>query len=74
MAKQVNSLTDQLRQHMRDALESGESLRGMARAVGIDVASLSRFLHGRGVTVQTLDRLGRHLKLRLVKETRTKGR
>ncbi|MBN1588363.1 MAG: helix-turn-helix transcriptional regulator [Pirellulales bacterium] len=59
------TLTNQLRQAVVD---SGETLGHLARETGIDKSALSRFVNGhRGLSMEALDALGKHLKLRIVK-------
>ncbi len=68
--KHREPLTTQLR---RLVAEAGESLSELSRATGLHKAALSRFLNGhRGVSMEGLDALGRHLDLRLVTGKRRK--
>lgn len=55
---------------MRKAIdESGESRYAIAKATGIDESALAKFYNGhRGITSDTLDRLGEYLGLRIVTE------
>lgn len=64
-------LTEQLRRVIRD---SGQSQYAICKALGIQFATLSRFLSGeRGLSMEALDKLGQHLDLEL-KQRPTKGR
>lgn len=55
---------------MREAIdESGESRYAIAKATGIDESALAKFYNRhRGITTDTLDRLGEYLGLRIVAE------
>lgn len=60
-------LTDQLREHIRQA---DFSQRQFAFRVGTDPAVLSRFLNGRGgLSMEVIDNVGKLLGLTLVAET-----
>ncbi len=64
------ALTDQLRGFV---VESGQSLGEISRATGLHVSALSRFVNGeRGVSMEGLDALGKHLGLKLTRERRPK--
>lgn len=54
---------------VRDAIvASGESRSGICRAAGLDQGAMSRFVAGRGgLSVASLDRLGVHLGLEVVR-------
>lgn len=57
-------LSDAVRKAIDD---SGESRYAIAKATGIDESALAKFYNGhRGITTDTLDRLGEHLGLRIV--------
>ena len=77
MNEKDESLTSQLR---RFVVESGQSLGQLSRATGLHVSALSRFVNGeRGLSMEGLDALGRHLGLELVarrpaKKGKPKGR
>lgn len=65
MPRRRLSISDALRKTIRD---SGESQIGIARATGVGQGSLSRFLAGRySLTLDTVDRLAKHLGLELRK-------
>jgi plasmid maintenance system antidote protein VapI len=72
MAKR-GKLSDQI----RDAVEHcGETRYAIAKATGIDQATLSRFVSGeRGLPMKTLDRLGEYLELTIMvnKQRQRKG-
>lgn len=59
---------------MRKAIaDSGESRYAIAKATGIDESALSKFYNGhRGITTDTLDRLGEYLGLRIVMDRKPK--
>ena len=58
------SLSDQFRAAIR---ECGHSRSEICEAIGIDATVLSRFLNGHcGLSLDTLDRLGRFLNLRIM--------
>jgi plasmid maintenance system antidote protein VapI len=71
----MRRLSDQLRTAI-DA--SGMSRYAVAKAIELDQATMSRFMSGKaGLSVETIDRLGELLGLRLVatkKPARGKGR
>lgn len=51
-------LTECIRQHVRDRIESGHSMRSVARDIDIEPSHLRRFLIGKaGVSTENLDRL-----------------
>lgn len=70
-----NPLSDQLRSAIRD---SGMSCYAVAKAIGLDQSVMSRFMAGKsGLSVETIDKLGMLLGLRLVatkKPVKGKGR
>lgn len=52
---------------VREAVRgSGLSLQELARRTGVDVAALSRFMNGTGLTLATFDKLAGELELRIV--------
>ena len=58
---QSRKLSDAVRQAI------GESRYAIAKATGIDESALGKFYNGhRGITTDTLDRLGEYLGLRIV--------
>ena len=62
--KAPKKLTDQLRAAVAD---SGMTLSDLARATGVDKSALSRFVNGeRGLSMEALDAIGEHLRLRIV--------
>lgn len=73
MARKQTKLSDQV----RDAIENcGETRYAIAKATGIDQATLCRFMGGKGgLSIPVLDTLGEYLGLRIVAEKRRrKGR
>ena len=66
MARKRTKLSDQLRQ----AIETcGKSRYWLSKETGIDEATLSRFMHGKGgLSMPVLDRLGECLGLRITME------
>lgn len=72
MAKKRFKLSDQIRQAVENC---GETRYAIAKATGIDQATLSRFMNGeRGLPMKTLDRLADHLDLNVVAgQRRRKG-
>ena len=71
----MGKLTDQL----REAIDgSGMSRYAVAKAIGLDQSTLSRFMSGKaGLALDTVDRLGELLGLKLVaakKPAKGKGR
>jgi hypothetical protein len=65
MAKRGDTLTDQLRQAIDD---SGLTRYRISMETGIDQAVLSKFCLGqRGLSMESLDTLGKFLGLRIVK-------
>jgi len=61
-------LTDQLREAIRS---SGESSSDICRATKVDPATISRFMRGeRGLSMEALNAIVRHLRLVLVRERR----
>jgi plasmid maintenance system antidote protein VapI len=68
MMKELLPLTEQLRQAI---LESGQTRYAIAKATGIGQDVLSRFVRGeRGLSMESLDKLGLYLGLRIVREGR----
>jgi len=69
MAKRRSiKLSDAVRKAIAD---SGESRYAIAKATGIDESALAKFYNGhRGVTTDTLDRLGEYLGLRIVVDSK----
>lgn len=61
-------LSDQLRKAIND---SGFTRYAIAKATGIDQSALCKFMNGeRGVSVEAMDKLGKHLGLMLVLKRR----
>ena len=55
--------------------DSGESRYAIAKATGIDESALAKFYNGhRGITTDTLDRLGEYLGLRIVMDRKTQAK
>jgi ribosome-binding protein aMBF1 (putative translation factor) len=71
----MERLTDQLREAIDD---SGMSRYAVAKAIGLDQSTLSRFMSGKaGLALATVDKLGELLGLKLVAVTKApkgKGR
>lgn len=64
-AAKRESVTDQIRRHVR---ECGLSGYAVAKAAKIDESALSRFLSGeRGISAKALDRLGELLEFEVVR-------
>ena len=62
--KARNTISEQLRRFIKD---SGVSLYQLERETGVHNSMLSRFLRGeRGLRLEAVDALSKHLKLRLV--------
>lgn len=63
-------LSDQVKQAIDD---SGQTRYAIAKATGIDESALAKFYNGqRGITTDTLDRLGSYLGLRIVMDRKAK--
>jgi len=64
-----------LSEQIRYAVEHcGQTRYAIAKATGIDQATLSRFVSGeRGLPMKTLDRLGEHLGLYVMMNRQRKG-
>lgn len=68
--RRSTTLSDQVKRAIDD---SGESRYAIAKATGIDESALAKFYNGqRGITTDTLDRLGAYLGLRIVMDRKTK--
>jgi hypothetical protein len=66
------SLSESLKQLIKC---SGESRYQIWRATGVDQATLSRFMKGNGgLSMESLDALGEHLNLEIVKRQPAKAR
>lgn len=64
MAKKRPTITDQLKAAITTA---DESMGQIARESGIDIATISRFIHGKGgLSMEGLDAIGKYLGLRIV--------
>ncbi len=64
MAKKRLTLTDELKAAITTA---DESMGQIARESGIDIATISRFIHGKGgLSMEGLDAIGNYLGLRIV--------
>lgn len=61
---------------IREAIEaSGQSRYRIAQETGIAQSQLSRLVNGeRGMTVETIERLARHLELEIVVRPKGKGK
>ena len=72
MARKQTKLSEQIRQ----AIEScGETRYAIAKATGIDQATLCRFMAGKGgLSIPVLDTLGEYLRLRIVADKRRKAK
>ena len=62
MAKRVK-LTDQIR---RAVEASGKSRYAISQATGVDQAALSRFVHGGGLSMESLDLVAEYLGLNII--------
>jgi len=74
MAKKRLTLTDELKAAITTA---DKSMGQIARESGIDIATISRFIHGKGgLSMEGLDAIGQCLGLRIVtdKPSKKKGR
>ena len=71
MKKKPPPLTEQLRQAI---LTSGQSRYAIAKATGIDAATLCRFMAGKGLSMEALDTLVQYLDLELRKRRPTRER
>jgi DNA transposition AAA+ family ATPase len=73
MARKRVKLTDQLRQAIENC---GKSRYQISRDAGIDQATLSRFMHGKGgLSMPILDTLGDYLELNIaVRRRRRKAK
>jgi hypothetical protein len=63
------SLTDQLRCAIRN---SGITQYRISRDARIDEATLSRFMHGAGLSMESLNAIGNYLDLEIVSKRKTK--
>ena len=64
MAKKRFLLTDELKAAIKS---SDKSMGQIARESGIDIATISRFIHGKGgLSMEGLDAIGKCLGLRIV--------
>ena len=67
MAKRTKKRTNRVSDRLREAVESsGLSLNRLCELAGIDIAAMSRFMHGTGLNLESIDRLCEVLNLRLV--------
>jgi plasmid maintenance system antidote protein VapI len=72
MAKNTKKLSEQLK---RAILNCGQTRYRIAQETGITEATLSKFIHGHhGLSQETVDVLGEYLNLRLVADSKQKGR
>jgi len=71
MTKKQSLLTDQL----KAAIASADvSMGQIARESGIDLATISRFMHGKGgLSMEGLDAIGKWLGLKIIKARKMKG-
>ena len=68
----MSTIGDTIRRAVRT---SGRSQASIARGAGIPDSALSRFVaDGRGMSIPNLDKLARHLGLRLVETRATTGK
>lgn len=64
-----------LQQAFRDAVSSsGQSFYAISKATGINPSVLSRFMHGKTLTTETIQRLAKHLGYDIVVRKQRKGR
>ena len=64
MAKKRLSLTDELKAAIKS---TDKSMGQIARESGIDIATISRFIHGKGgLSMKGLDAIGKCLELKIV--------
>jgi len=69
--KRSGTLTDDLRQAIDD---SGLTRYRIAKDTAIDESMLAKFYNGKGgLSMESLDRLGKYLGLRIVTEGKRKG-
>jgi plasmid maintenance system antidote protein VapI len=72
MAKNTKKLSEQLKSAI---LNCGQTRYRIAQKTGITEATLSKFIHGHhGLSQETVDVLGDYLNLRLVADSKQKGR
>jgi len=72
MAKKQATISDQVKAAIANA---DISMCRIARESGIDVATLSRFMHGKGgLSTEGLDKIGAILGLQIVAKPQTKGK
>ncbi|MEN6452082.1 MAG: helix-turn-helix transcriptional regulator [Thermoguttaceae bacterium] len=72
MGKKPTTLTEQLKAAI---VETDRSMGQIARESGIDIATISRFLHGKGgLSMEGLDAIGKSLGLRIVADKPSKKR
>ena len=68
MARKPTKLSDQIRQAIET---SGKTRYQIGQETGIDQATLSRFMSGKGgLSIPVLDRLGEYLGLRIAMESK----
>ena len=69
------TMTELLRQAAREALDSGQTLRGMARAVGVHHPALLRFIRGdQSMMLDAAERLASHLGIEARRKPKRKRR
>ena len=71
--RRTKKLSDQIRQAIDN---SGQTRYAIAMATDLDQSALGKFVHGeRGLSLESVDRIGEHLGLRIVMDHKpAKGR
>jgi plasmid maintenance system antidote protein VapI len=74
-AEQSQPFTDALREAIADAIEAGETFKGLERETGVLRQSLMKFARGEtSLRLDLADRLAAYFGLEVRKATRSKGK